>query len=246
MQGRTAPWASHFEELLKEEWRELARRMARWPVVQRLLAGGAPSAAACGRPGRPRRSRRSSTRRGVGAGTGEARGQRLARAPGLPVGALLRRARRGQAVAPGGARRDDPDHVGRLGRGAGGDRRSASASSAAIWSSLTSPHGKIELPAYPSEIASTRRGRRGPRAGPHVRGRVRPRRARQGHRAEHGRQPDGAARAAAEAGSGASAVSRVKVAVAKTGGRRPLAIPQATHDQDDRELAQHVALGAGA
>ena len=35
----------------------------------------------------------------------------------------------------------------------------------------------------------------------------------------------------------------VKVALAKVGGRRPLAIPQA-HDQDDRELAQHIGLAA--
>ena len=32
--------------------------------------------------------------------------------------------------------------------------------------------------------------------------------------------------------------------MAKTGGRRSLAIPQATQDQDDRHIAQYVALGA--
>jgi molybdopterin-containing oxidoreductase family iron-sulfur binding subunit len=41
---------------------------------------------------------------------------------------------------------------------------------------------------------------------------------------------------------GGLAFLSVKVSLTKTGGRRPLAIPQATADQDNRELAQHVAL----
>ena len=36
----------------------------------------------------------------------------------------------------------------------------------------------------------------------------------------------------------------VKVTLAATGGRRPLAVPQAQFDQDDREIAQWVGLGA--
>ena len=56
-------------------------------------------------------------------------------------------------------------------------------------------------------------------------------------------EPDGAA-----AGDGRGGVRRAprscrsSVTLAKTGARRPLAILQATHDQDDRELARHVDL----
>ena len=48
--------------------------------------------------------------------------------------------------------------------------------------------------------------------------------------------------AAADGASGAPAFLSVKVTLAKTGGRRPLALLQATHDQDHREIAQHVDL----
>jgi molybdopterin-containing oxidoreductase family iron-sulfur binding subunit len=48
--------------------------------------------------------------------------------------------------------------------------------------------------------------------------------------------------AAADAASGGPAFLSVKVSVAKTGARRPMAILQATHDQDDRELVRHVDL----
>jgi anaerobic selenocysteine-containing dehydrogenase/Fe-S-cluster-containing dehydrogenase component len=44
--------------------------------------------------------------------------------------------------------------------------------------------------------------------------------------------------------SGGLAFMSVKVTLTKLGTRRPLAVLQATHDQDDRELAQHVDLGA--
>src|SRR6185503_11630261 len=47
-----------------------------------------------------------------------------------------------------------------------------------------------------------------------------------------------------EAASGGLPYLAVKVQLAATGARRSLAIPQATQDQDDREIAQHVALGA--
>jgi len=47
-----------------------------------------------------------------------------------------------------------------------------------------------------------------------------------------------------EAASGGLPHLAVKVSVAKTGARRPLAIPQATHDQDDREIAQDIGLAA--
>jgi molybdopterin-containing oxidoreductase family iron-sulfur binding subunit len=48
--------------------------------------------------------------------------------------------------------------------------------------------------------------------------------------------------AAADAVSGAPAFVSVKVTLARTGARRPLAVLQATHDQDHREIAQHVDL----
>src|SRR5947209_8191370 len=50
--------------------------------------------------------------------------------------------------------------------------------------------------------------------------------------------------AAADSTSGGLAFMSVKVTLTKLGTRRPLAVLQATHDQDDRELAQHVELGA--
>jgi len=49
--------------------------------------------------------------------------------------------------------------------------------------------------------------------------------------------------AAPEPASGAPAFLSVKVTLARTGARRPLALLQATHDQDHREIAQHVELG---
>jgi anaerobic selenocysteine-containing dehydrogenase/Fe-S-cluster-containing dehydrogenase component len=50
--------------------------------------------------------------------------------------------------------------------------------------------------------------------------------------------------AAADPASGGLAFMSAKVTLTKLGTRRPLAVLQATHDQDDRELAQHVELGA--
>jgi len=47
-----------------------------------------------------------------------------------------------------------------------------------------------------------------------------------------------------DAASGGLAFMSVKVTLTKLGTRRPLAVLQATHDQDDREIAQHVDLGA--
>jgi molybdopterin-containing oxidoreductase family iron-sulfur binding subunit len=104
---------------------------------------------------------------------------------------------------------------------------------------LTSPHGSIELPAYPSESLH-------PGAVAVAMG--------QGHRytGEYARQrglntganPIALLGAAPEASSGGLPYLAVKVELAKTGERRPLAIPQSTQRQDDREIAQHVALAA--
>jgi len=110
--------------------------------------------------------------------------------------------------------------------------------------SLTSPHGKIELPAYPSEslhpkAVAVALGQGHAYGGAYARGeRVKDIALNVGANpmALLGPQP--------EAGSGALPYLQVNVAVAKAGGRRPLAIPQSTHDQDDRELAQHIGLAA--
>src|SRR5712692_6968067 len=49
---------------------------------------------------------------------------------------------------------------------------------------------------------------------------------------------------AADAASGGPAYLAVRVTLAKTGARRPLAILQATHDQEGRAIAEHVDLRA--
>jgi molybdopterin-containing oxidoreductase family iron-sulfur binding subunit len=105
--------------------------------------------------------------------------------------------------------------------------------------SLTSPHGKIELPAYPSEslhpaAVAVALGQGRDLAGAYARQRG----------LSAGASPMRLLAAAPEAASGGLPYLSVKVELAKTGGRRALAIPQATHDQDDREIAQHVALPA--
>ena len=95
---------------------------------------------------------------------------------------------------------------------------------------VTSPHGAIELPAYVSE--SLHPGAVAIPIG-------------QGHTAYGRYAKDRGANPLTllPGGAGLSFLS-VKVTLTKTGGRRPLAIAQATHDQDDREIAQHVGLGA--
>ncbi len=100
---------------------------------------------------------------------------------------------------------------------------------------LASPHGSIELPAYVSENLH-------PDAVAVPIG--------QGH-TDYGRYAKGVGAnpmallpASAESASGGLQFLSVKVTLTRTGARRPLAIPQATHDQDNRELAQHVGLAA--
>ena len=103
---------------------------------------------------------------------------------------------------------------------------------------LTSPHGSIELPAYPSETihpaaVGVALGQGHTYAGEYARQRG----------LNTGANPVVLLGPAAEAASGGLPYLAVKVDVAKTGGRRSLAIPQATQDQDDRHIAQYVALG---
>jgi molybdopterin-containing oxidoreductase family iron-sulfur binding subunit len=105
--------------------------------------------------------------------------------------------------------------------------------------SLTSPHGKIELPAYPSAslhpgTVAVAMGQGHEYLGAYARARG----------LNAGANPMRLLGGTPEAGSGALPHLAVKVSLAKTGSRRALAIPQATHDQDHRELAQHIGLAA--
>ena len=105
---------------------------------------------------------------------------------------------------------------------------------------VSSPHGAIELPAYvsptlhPKAVAIPIGHRYAPyhvRNGRYVIATPTP------------MNPVALLPPAPEAGGGVNYLS-VRVSLAKTGARRPLAILQGTHDQDDRELARHVDLPA--
>jgi len=109
---------------------------------------------------------------------------------------------------------------------------------------VTSPHGSVELPAYPSELVhpgavAIALGLGHSYSGAYATGTII-----KDLVLNTGANPMRLLPAEAEAASGGLPYLAVKVSLKKTGGRRPLAIPQATHDQDDREIAQHVALGA--
>ena len=102
---------------------------------------------------------------------------------------------------------------------------------------VTSPHGALEVPAYvsptihPGAVAIPIGHHYAPY---HVRMKYVP--------ASEPTNPMALLPAGADATSGAPAFLSVKVTLAKTGARRPLALLQATHDQDHREIAQHVDL----
>jgi molybdopterin-containing oxidoreductase family iron-sulfur binding subunit len=105
---------------------------------------------------------------------------------------------------------------------------------------VTSPHGALELPAYVSPSLHP-----GAVAIP-IGHRYAPYQLRQKYVAAPptGMNPVALLGGGVEAASGGPAYLGVRVTLAKTGARRPLAILQATHDQDDREIAQHVDLRA--
>src|SRR5215813_5296164 len=105
--------------------------------------------------------------------------------------------------------------------------------------SVKSSQGTLELPAYisptlhPSAVAIPM----GHRYTPYQRPRY--------VAADTGSvNPMGLLPAVADPASGGLAFLSVKVTLTKLATRRPLAVLQATHDQDDRELAQHVDLAA--
>ncbi|MBI4242401.1 MAG: molybdopterin-dependent oxidoreductase, partial [Candidatus Rokubacteria bacterium] len=102
---------------------------------------------------------------------------------------------------------------------------------------VTSPHGAIELPAYLSDslhpgAVAIPIGQGHTAYGRYATERGKPR----------GANPIALLGAEPEALSGGLQWLSVRVTLSKTGGRRPLAFVQATADQDDRELAQHVGL----
>jgi anaerobic selenocysteine-containing dehydrogenase/Fe-S-cluster-containing dehydrogenase component len=105
---------------------------------------------------------------------------------------------------------------------------------------VSSPHGAVELPAYvsasihPKAVAIPIGHRYAPyhlRNGRYVTATSTP------------MNPAALLPPAPEAGGGVSYLS-VRVTLAKTGARRPLAILQGTHDQEERELVRHVDLRA--
>ena len=102
---------------------------------------------------------------------------------------------------------------------------------------ITSPHGAIELPAYvsdslhPGAVAIPIGHRYAPYQVPRY---VRDPGSPLNPVALLSGQPDPA--------SGGPTYLGVRVTLAKTGARRPLAVLQATHDQDHRELTRHVDL----
>jgi molybdopterin-containing oxidoreductase family iron-sulfur binding subunit len=103
---------------------------------------------------------------------------------------------------------------------------------------VTSPHGAIELPAYVSQSLH-------PKAVAIPIGhRYAPYHARYVAAPSTSLNPVSLLGPAIDAQSGGAAYLGVRVTLAKTGTRRPLAILQATHDQDEREIARHVDLGA--
>ena len=104
---------------------------------------------------------------------------------------------------------------------------------------VTSPHGAIELPAYPTPTLHPKAvaipiGHRYARY--HV--------PRYVGMPPTSQNPMALLSGAPEALGGGVQYLGVRVTLAKTGARRPLAVLQATFDQDHRELARHVELGA--
>ena len=116
---------------------------------------------------------------------------------------------------------------------------------------VTSPHGSVDLPAYPYEslhpgCVAVQMGQGHSFPGTYA----------TGARAANATSPKPATflnvganplqllAGAADPTSGGLPYLAVRVSLTKTGGRRPLAVPQATFNQDDRGLAEYVSLAA--
>jgi len=116
---------------------------------------------------------------------------------------------------------------------------------------LTSPHGSVDLPAYPTDLihpgavaVAMGQGRELPGAyasGQRAPGATNPQ---PNSFLNVGANPIRLLGGAPERNSGGLPHLAVKVSLAKTGARRALPVPQATFDQDERELARYVGLSA--
>ena len=104
---------------------------------------------------------------------------------------------------------------------------------------LTSPHGAIELPASVSKSLHP-----GAVAVPLGQGHTAYGRYAADNGKPRGANPIDLLAADAEAASGGLKWLSVRVTLTRSGGRRPLAVVQATADQDNREIARHVSLAA--
>jgi len=114
---------------------------------------------------------------------------------------------------------------------------------------LTSPHGSIELPAWPSSTLHPRTVAVAMGLGHDYPGAwARAGNIRTGHLGDimlnGGANPLKLLGGASDAASGGLPYLAVNVSLAKTGARSPLAIPQATFDDDDREIVELVGLAA--
>jgi molybdopterin-containing oxidoreductase family iron-sulfur binding subunit len=103
---------------------------------------------------------------------------------------------------------------------------------------VTSPHGAIELPAYVSDTLHPQAVAIpiGQHYAPYQVGRYVPR--------VGAMNPMALLPSVVDPASGGLAFLSVRVTLEKTGARRPLAVLQATHDQQERELAQEIDLPA--
>ena len=116
---------------------------------------------------------------------------------------------------------------------------------------LTSPNGAIELPAYPTDLVhpgavAVPMGQGRKLSGAYAAGT--PSTAASNPQPSTflnvGANPVDLLGSTPDPASGGPIYLGVKVSLAQTGGRRALAVPQATFDQDERELAQYVGLTA--
>ena len=215
-----------WEPIVKGQWEAALQQGGVWRDVA--------AAAACGHAEARRRRRRAPP-------------SSRATADGLRAARVSRRC----ASTTAGARRsawlqEVPDPMTQvawdaLGRDPHRDRDASSASRRATCVRVTSPHGAIELPAYLSPSLHPERG--GDPDRPSLRALSRAAEVRAGDAARD--EPDGAAAGGAPTPAPAApAFLGGAVTLAKTGARRPLAVLQATHDQDHREIARHVDLRA--
>ncbi|MBF8287157.1 MAG: actB, partial [Candidatus Rokubacteria bacterium] len=114
---------------------------------------------------------------------------------------------------------------------------------------LTSPHGSIELPAWPSKTlhpaaVAVAMGQGHEFPGAFARGGRLRSTVSNDVVLNTGANPMHLLGPAPETASGGLPHLAVKVSLAKTGARRPLAIPQATFDDDNREIVEVVGLAA--